>query len=313
MPLKLHLSPDNPMPFLFIPIYIPAMPIRYFYIFLGASLFAIIGLIAYVKNRVASVAAAGTRPIYIAVITAVADALIAFAVTYLVPVEAPFDLYWFFCFLFLLFGMVQFVVAHSMFEQEQNQGQSRWRIFGGELWFSTSVVLLIMILFSAAQYFLKSRDFLFYPVLVSFLVFLVPLLFYHTYEWAVSIPATEFNTWSYPVEKNIQVPRRSSKDNVVRITFQLANNKFSKDKICFKASTPDHVDFRDTFYHFINHNNRRADRTEIHYLDMNSHPITWWFRLKRKWYQLPKVLNPKISIADNGIMDGDLIICEQIS
>lgn len=170
-----------------------------------------------------------------------------------------------------------------------------------------------IVVFSSLQYFLKDESFLFYPMLTSMLAFFIPLSVLHTFEAAYSIPSAEFNTWQYPINDPIELPDEKTGEKVLVIAFEIAKKKTNTVKTNFRAKGPETMKLGDLYYHFINDYNDSQSETPIKYADDNN-PIadTWWFRVKPKWYQLQRILDPELSVRENKIKEDTVIICERI-
>ncbi len=268
-------------------------------------------LLAIARNLLGNITDFGKRTIVAGIITALIDAAIAFALTYIF--DDHFSVFWIFCFLFLLYGCIQMAVMHTKFISLKLE--NRYKALGGEMLFTLAVILLIVVLFSVLEYFFpkdKNIDFMFYPILLSFLMFLVPLFVYHTFEAAYSIPKAVFKTWEYPVTQPIDPPDENSNERLLVIGFDIPKKAADIKKTFFRAKTPETIVVGELFYHFINDYNELQSETPIQFINEHKEPITWWFRLKKRWYQSNKVLDPYLTVRENGIKENSVIICEHI-
>jgi hypothetical protein len=68
----------------------------------------------------------------------------------------------------------------------------------------------------------------------------------------------------------------------------------------------------DLYYHFLNDYNEVQSETPIEYTDKQNNPQEWWFRIKPKWYQRQRILDPDLTIKENQVKENSIIICERI-
>ncbi|HZY38737.1 MAG TPA: TssN family type VI secretion system protein [Mucilaginibacter sp.] len=262
---------------------------------------------AFAKSLSKSLGALTKMNIFVLVIFSLLNAVFLLAVTYLVG--DLFIVFWLFCLIYLVFGIINFFLMHGRFLPLD--GEKKYSCAFAEILFSIALMLFVTILSSLALYFLKDKTFLFYPVMLSVLAFIVPQFFYYTFDAAADIPATDFNVWEYPVSKRIDPPEESGNENLLVIGFNVSK-KISEKKTVFRAKAPENIILGELFYHFVNEYNDEKSETPIEYLDANKDPIVWWFRLKKKWYQANKILDPTLRIRDNFIKENSVIICEQL-
>ena len=146
---------------------------------------------------------------------------------------------------------------------------------------------------------------------MSALLFFVPLLVFHSFQAAYEIPAPVFPTWQYPVYETIELPEPNKKERILVIAFELSKRETDRSKTYFRVGAPETWILGELFYHFINESNAPENQIMIEYMDAEEEPYVWWFYEKRKWYQAQKILNPKISVRDNGITENTIIVCER--
>lgn len=163
------------------------------------------------------------------------------------------------------------------------------------------------------RYFPNGKDFLFYPILISALLFFVPLLLFHSFQAAYNIPAALFPTWQYPLHNRIELPAQNPKEKILVIGFRIAKKATDTKRTYFRVMAPETWKLNDLFYHFINEHNELANETNIEYADNEYEPYEWLFYKQTKWYQSQKILNPEFSIRENGIKENTVVICERIS
>lgn len=287
------------------------MAISYFLAFIGCVLGCSIALAAVVKNLSESFAVSGKKPFVYGSLSAVVTSLGAYLAAYVL--NNPFEVFWALGGIFLLFGTVHIAFSHNRyFGADRNQTKN---LLLAEVLFGLSVVLFTILVFSALQYFLKKdKAFLFYPVLMCGLLFFVPMLVYHSFLAAVSIPTTTYPTWRYPLHKPIELPdEEDNRDRIVVIGFEIAKQAADKRKTYFRAKGPETMKLGEFFYHFMNEYNEQYSQTVIAYTDGSFEPFAWWFCRKPRWYQATKIYDPERSIRENGIRENTVIVCERLA
>jgi hypothetical protein len=278
-----------------------------FLIFTAIGAVIMAALFAFAKSLSKSLSSLTKKYIFLLLFTSLLNSILLFAITYLT--DDLFITFWIFCFIYLVFGILNIVLMHNSFSP--GDGEQKTPYIFSEIFFSISITLLVSILFSLIEFFIKDKSFLFYPILMSGLFFTIPLFFLYTFDAAISIPATDFHVWEYPVLKRIDPPDESINENLLVIGFNISKRVFEK-KTVFRAKAPENIILGELFYHFVNEYNEEKSETPIEYLNEYKEPIIWWFRLKRKWYQFNKVLDPFLRIRDNFIKENSVIICEQL-
>lgn len=285
------------------------MALNYFLIFIGVLFSGSILLWMLIKSFAAAFAAQGKKPLIYGIISGLITGLAAFGVTYVT--EDAFTVFWGLAAIFLIYGIVHMALMHAKFYKTRED--TFWKLFTGELLFGICVVCIALLVFSALEYFVKDRGFLFYPVLMSALFFFVPLLFYHAYKATLAIPHAVFPTWQYPLGHSIDPPDESEGERLLVIGFEIAKKQTDGRKTYFRARAPEGIKLGELFYHFINDYNELQSETPIQYIDHTNQAYDWWFRLKPKWYQGQSILDPAETMKANRIRENAVIICERIS
>jgi hypothetical protein len=285
------------------------MAIQFFLAFFGSVLGCSIALAIVVKNLSEGVAASGKKPFVWGSLSAILTSLGGYLASYIS--SNLFAVFWILGGLFLLLGIIHIVFIHSKYFHPKKQNGNK--LLFAEVLFGLSIILFAIVVFCSLQYFLKEeKNFLFYPVLMSSLLFFVPLLVFHAYQAAFIIPATIFPTWQYPLYQPIELPDDNSTDKEVVIGFEIAKKNTDTRKTYFHGKGPETMKLGEFFYHFINEYNDRYSETTIEYADKTSEAYEWWFHKKTKWYQAEKIYHPEMSIRENRIKDNTIIICERV-
>lgn len=285
------------------------MAIQYFLPLIGCMLGCSIALAVVVKKLSESFAVSGKKPLVYGSLSAILTSGVAYLAAY--ALENPFEIFWALGGIFLVFGIIHIAFVHNRYFGGQRNKNGN--VLFAEILFGLAVVLFTILVFSSLQYFFKDRYFLFYPVLMSSLIFFVPLLFYHSFLAAYNIPATTYPTWQYPLHKPIDLPDEDdSRDRIAVIGFEIAKKAADHRKTYFRAKGPETMKLGEFLYHFINEYNEQYSETTIEYTNRGYEPYDWWFSRKAKWYQAARIYNPELSIRENGIKENTVIICERI-
>ena len=133
-----------------------------------------------------------------------------------------------------------------------------------------------------------------------------------TFERAYRIPPAIFKTWHYPVDVQIDVPDLKPGEKELVIGFEIAKKPADQQKTYFRAKAPETMQLGELYYHFINDYNDAQSETTIEFADSHKDPHEWWFIVKPKWSIGQRILDPEISVRENGIKENTVIICERI-
>lgn len=284
------------------------MTINNFLIYIGSLLACSIVLFSIVKQFAQGFAGSGKKPVIYATFSSVIASAAAYGCTFID--KHLFTVFWLLSGLFLLFGIIHRLISHKQYFLSYHQDNNHVLI--GELLFALSIMLFTIVVFSSLQYFLQNKDFLFYPIMMSTLVFFIPVLFMQTFRAAYDIPPPVYSTWTYPVNQIIDLPPENPRDKIVVIGFELRKKFKDTRRTYFRAKGPDNMELGQLYYFFINDYNDLHSETAIEFADKNQVADEWWFRKKTKWYQSTYVLDPSLSMNDNDIVENTVIICERI-
>lgn len=249
----------------------------------------------------------GKRPFFFNLGSSIIASGAAFGATYFT--NNLFFTYWILSTVFLLFGTIFVLVIHKKFFKARRDNRNK-QIFAGIL-YGFSIILLCVAIFSSLQYFLKDKDFMFFPMLLCMLFFFVPILLLHTFDAAMDIPLPAYNNWQYPA-KPIELPDEKENEHLYVIGFEIAKKLTDSKKTYFRAKAPEDMLLGDLFYHFINDYNDLHSETPIEY-DGAEGVQDWIFRTKPKWNNFSKILDPQLTVNGNKIRENTVIICERVS
>ncbi|MEO7309885.1 MAG: TssN family type VI secretion system protein [Chitinophagaceae bacterium] len=282
---------------------------KIFTIIMASGLVAGIGLITMAQSFSESFKSFGKKPIVIGIVTALLCAgSIYLAVSLL---EELFLLFWVMSFIFLLFGGIHQAYAHKKFIYEVDEEKNK--VVMAEWLFVFAMGLIAVVAFAALQFFVIDKTFLFYPLLFAGLFFMLPVLMNYSFEAAYKIPYPMYKSWEYPVNNPIDPPEDNPNEKLLVIGFEIPKKMTDAKRTYFRAKTPESITLGDLFYHFINDYNELQSETPIQIAGEHKLPLIWYFRLKPRWYQRSKVLDPQITIRENKVRENSVIICEHFN
>jgi hypothetical protein len=285
------------------------MAFKFFLVYAGSLLACSILLFTIVKKFATGFAEGGKKPVIYGSFSSVIASLAAYGCTFVS--ENLYIVFWLLAGLFMIFGIIHVYLNHNKYFSSNDNST---KIFIGELMFALSVIFFTVLVFSSLQYFLTERgkSFLFYPMMMSTFAFFVPVLVTHTFQSAYSIPPPLYNTWKYPVDEPINLPEDDPREKLLVIGFEIAKKHTDEKRTYFRAKAPEGIYLGDLFYFFLNDYNEVQSETQIQFVNQNYEPFDWIFRLKTKWYQGQKILDPALTVKDNGIKENSVIICERV-
>ncbi len=270
------------------------------------GLVAGIGFITIAKSLSESFKAFGTKPIVLSIVTAA----LAIAALYLSSslIDNAFTLFWVMSFIYLLFGIIHTAVSANKFIY--TLPAEKPKVLFAEWLYTAAMMLIVTVVFAAVQYLFLDKYFLFYPLLFAALFFTIPYLVHLCFRLVMSIPYPVYTNWEYPLNHPLDPPEDNQSEKLLVIGFELPKTLASTSRTYFRGKTPESIHLGDMFYHFINDYNELQSETPIQIADERNEPLVWFMRLKPKWYQRSKVLNPNVTVRENGIKENSVIICE---
>lgn len=284
------------------------MALKFFLVYIGVFLAFGIGFLMLAKNFASSLGAAGKKPILEGGLSALLISGFAYVVT--VFVKHLFAVFWIFAILFILFGIFHILFFHKKYFYKNNSDKTKAVV--AEILFMLSLLFIIIVFFSALQYFLKDKNFLFFPTLMCMLAFFIPLSIFYTFEAAYNIPKTEFPAWQYPIYNPIDLPDERPNEKLLVIAFETCKSPSDKVRTNFRAKGPETMKLGDLFYHFINDYNEVQSETPIQFATQENTAYYWGFRIKPKGLKTSQILDPELSMRENRIKENSIIICERI-
>lgn len=283
------------------------MALKFFLMYAGVFFASGIAIMATIKQLSSSFGNQGKKPWVFNFVSSGIASGAAFGATYVS--SNLFFTFWILSVIFLLLGLIFVLLIHKKYFKARSDNRNK-QLFA-EILFGLSALLLCVAIFSSLQYFLKDKNFMFFPVLLSFLFFFVPLLLLQTFDAAYAIPPALYNIWKYPSGYPIDLPDEKEGEKLYVIGFEIAKNPSDVRRTYFRAKAPEEMLLGDLFYHFINDYNEQFSETPIRYSDKET-IHEWLFRTKPKWYKFSQVLDPTLTVNQNGVKENTIIICERL-
>ena len=284
------------------------MAIKYFWIYIGSFFAGAFVLFASVQKFAKAFAGKGLKPVLYGILAATVFGGLSFLSTL-----APFNeyiIFWLAALVFLAFGIFHILVFHEKYFYPEPHNPNGAVI--GELLFSFALLFFCVVVFSALIYFvIGNKSYPFYPMLTSMLAFFVPVSLFYTFQAAYRIPNPVFASWIYPIHEQIELPDERPNEKLVVIAFEIAKKTSSELKTNFRAKGPETMKLGDLYYHFINDYNELHSETTIDFADEQHESYEWWFRIKPRWYQPNRILDPELTVRENKIKENSVIICER--
>ena len=227
-----------------------------------------------------------------------------FLISYLT--ENYFNIYILFLLIFLLMGIIHTVVMLKNFWSKKNENTLL-----SEILFIISIILFSCVVFAVMEYFITAKNFMYYPMLLSALGFVIPTFVYYTFEKSISLPEREYIKWYYPINAPLPEPDDDDMRDLIVIGFEMEKTLNDTSRTYFRARAPIRMDLSTLFYHFINDYNDTHSETQIELTNDYGEPFGWIFYKKVKWYQRETVFDPQAPILVNGIKENTVIICKR--
>lgn len=151
-----------------------------------------------------------------------------------------------------------------------------------------------------------------YIFMSSAILFLLPTLFYKMYEFAMHIAVPIYESWMFPLSKEIKDPTKEELANPRVISFEFKKNKNENDITNFRVKAPQAMEFGKLFYFFLIDYNERHPEGLIEILDTKTQqPCNWVFYFKPNWWSPIKHINFNQTVAANNVKEDQVIICRR--
>jgi hypothetical protein len=223
----------------------------------------------------------------------------------------PFSLYFYNQLCFLLLGAFHTFLLTKLIGIEENES------FIPELAFTLYVAFLGGAIIAAGLVFLNhGANGRYAPIFASSLfALIIPWLFYRTYIFLVWIPAPLYKKWYYPVGEEVDISDDMFEDkNIVVLKYSIQRTAANaKDIIDLRMRAPLRIELGKFFRIGIDNNNEGDAGRPIEFCDEFSQPFGWNFYIRPKWYQSPRYLDPDLTIAENELKEGEVVVAERIT
>lgn len=247
------------------------------------------------------------RAIVYAIVIFISFALVGLLSSSKVLNDTPLNSFIGFEVLFILLGSLHIFILRTYFE-ELSEDKSE---FFPEFLFSLAFLCIGLIaFFNVTDKFRAPFKFLF---LAASIAFMVPILLYKLYEFAMLIPIPVFKQWVYPVDENIKDPTSKELENPLVISFEFQKKQDQEELTNFRVKAPESMEFGKLFYFFINDYNERHPESTIEFLDaLDRNPIGWIFYYKPHWWSGIKHVNFSKTVEGNYIKEDHVIVCQRV-
>ncbi len=221
-------------------------------------------------------------------------------------IESPVTALVWFQVIFLLMGC-----AHAWLMPQKLRWSGDDKAFASELVFTLLTGILGAIGFMLVHHFLNKNG-MEYLTAGSIFFFILPFLFYQTFQRATSIPPKILKEWFYPAGQEIEEPEDSKMKNLLVISFEFQKQITDQRITNFRAKAPVDMEMGQLFYYFINDYNERHPNSKVQFMDVKGAPHGWIFYKKPKWYSIiTSYIDAEKTIFNNNIRENDVIICSR--
>ncbi|MCW5518544.1 hypothetical protein J1N09_01745 [Aureitalea sp. L0-47] len=220
--------------------------------------------------------------------------------------DTPLNSFFGFQFIFLGLGILHIYILRRYFPDLSQEETNFWP----EFLFTVAYLCVGLIAFVHVTNKFKSPFSLVF--MGSSLLFIVPLMVYKLYEFAFNIPVAIYDSWAYPLGKEIKDPTKEELANPLVISFEFKKHPTKGDVTNFRVKAPQAMEFGKLFYFFLLDYNDRHPESEIAILDdQTQKPFDWVFHYKPNWYSGIRHINFNHTVAANKIKENTVIICNR--
>ncbi|QLG46849.1 TssN family type VI secretion system protein [Costertonia aggregata] len=205
----------------------------------------------------------------------------------------------------LILGGLHVFFFHTVFKRFNSLNNFKEILFA----IIASLVLMVPIIMITA-YFNDLNYLGYYFVIIC--AFVVPTSFFILFNYAVSIPTRLYSKWYYPFGKKYETPKHYELSNMIVLNFLFYKNTKEDHITSFKAKAPKNMDFGRLFFFFINDYNDKKSKSKIEISEDNGDPYGWYFYTKPKWYGASRHIDSELTVEQNNLVDGDIIVCQRI-
>lgn len=181
----------------------------------------------------------------------------------------------------------------------------------------SSIILFFMILGLSAACFTFLYDWLSgnemgYYYSSAFFAFVIPFLFYTTFDAIQNIPLPIHKVWYYP-----EYPAELDLDDLDLSRVKVVELEFLKNlgetsTTNFKAKAPEELRFGDWFSMFIQNYNQKYEDNPIVIKDKYEAPYGWVFYIKPGFFGSKKFVDYDLTVAQNELNEKMVIVCRRV-
>ena len=210
---------------------------------------------------------------------------------------------------FFAFGIANAIMLGYVNNREEDSS-----VFWHELVFTIYLTLLGGFIYFLLFTWLSAQWQYAISFLWALLFFIIPYFFAKTFEYLIAIPAEEYEKWYYPIDKifdEIDEDEFDEKKTLILVVNVLGQTRNDKKIVHTKFLAPLRWEFGNWAAFMINNRNESKPGELIEFVDEYGQPQGWYFYVKPKWYQSNRMIDPKLTVSENGLTGNELIIFER--
>ncbi|MES2590332.1 MAG: TssN family type VI secretion system protein [Bacteroidota bacterium] len=210
-------------------------------------------------------------------------------------------------FLFFVFGIVHYIFLNKFIAAGNNSTFFQEVIF--TLYIAVLGILVYQIVYSFSP--LANYSLLFTAAQI---IFVLPFLIIKSAELAILIPEKIYTKWYFPAgDLDFDIPEEQLEDkNIILIEIQIQRSLDSPDIVPIRGRAPLKMEFGLYFALAITEYNDSNAGKQIRIEDDTDSVYGWNFYFKPKFFSSDELVDPLVSIRENGIRENNVIIAERV-
>lgn len=221
--------------------------------------------------------------------------------------DTPMNSFIGFQLVFFLLGLLHIYVMYTWFP-DLSEDESQ---FFPQCLFTLAYTCLGLIVF--LQVVDKFRSPFNYVFMTSALWFIIPILFLKLYHFATQIALPVYDSWLFPLGKEIKDAGKNEWADPKVIAFEFKKRENEDHITNFRIKAPQGMEFGKLFYYFIIDYNERHPEGKIEILDEKTQrPSSWVFHFKPHWYSPVRHIDFNRTVAFNNIGENSVIMCSRV-
>lgn len=141
----------------------------------------------------------------------------------------------------------------------------------------------------------------------AWLIFTAPFMLAMTFEMAIHIPKRKYKLWFYSEDQKLPDFDLIDFSNSIILSFELPKRFNDSNLSNFKFKAPVNMTFSDLFYGYLNEYNDAHRENPIEYQDADGKSYGWLFYLKTGSRWRTVILDPHLTVNQNGIKENFII------